>query len=94
MMMQSMAAMAAEYHVNQYKMHYVRNAAVGKTDEMAWDKLTNFLDQFAIVATMRRFDESLLMAHDQVRPLSLTQHLLPHQPTLLGRNPPDPTSTP
>ena len=65
-MMQSMAAMAAEYHIHQFKMHYSRSTAVGKTDEVAWRRLTEFLDSFTLVGTMRRFDESLLMLHDLV----------------------------
>ena len=66
MMIQSMAAMAAEYHIDQYKMHYNMNNVIGKTPELAWEKLIKFLDQFTIVATMQRFDESLLLAHDLV----------------------------
>ena len=72
--------MAAEYHVNQYKMHYARSPSVGRTDEIAWKKLTDFLDDFAIVATMRRFDESLLMAHDMVGlPILLYKRNRPNQ---------------
>ena len=41
-MMQSMAAMAAEYHVHQFKMHYSRSSAIGRTDEVAWERLTAF----------------------------------------------------
>jgi len=66
MMMQSMAAMAAEYHLDQFRMHYHNNRAVGKTDEIAWARLVELLDSFTIVGTMKRFDESLLMAHDMV----------------------------
>ena len=66
MMVESMAAMAAEYHLNQYKMHYHLNRVIGQTPEIAWERLVAFLDSFTIVATMKRFDESLLLAHDLV----------------------------
>ena len=80
MMMQSMAAMAAEYHVSQYRMHYTRNHAVGRTEEEAWTKLTSFLDNFEIVSTMARFDESLLLAHDLVGlPILLYKRNRPNQ---------------
>ena len=46
MMMQSMAAMAAEYHIAQYRMHYQRTGVVGRSEEEAWQKLTRFLDTF------------------------------------------------
>ena len=62
-MMQSMAAMAAEYHINQWS-HYRSSWMVGKTEEERWTKLQAVLDQFAIVATMKRFDESVLLASD------------------------------
>ena len=50
-----------EYHIDQYKMHYNMNNVIGKTPELAWERLIKFLDQFTIVATMQRFDESLLL---------------------------------
>ena len=78
-MMASMAAMAAEYHVEQWA-HWSKSKLVGKSDEEAWEKLTAFLDDFAIVGTMKRFDESLLMASDLVGlPLMLYKRNHPHQ---------------
>lgn len=62
-MMLSMAAMAAEYHPDTWK-HYSRRPEIGRSPEEAWRKLSEFLDQFAIVGTMRRFDESLLLMSD------------------------------
>ena len=45
-----------------------------------WRKLQAFLDQFAIVGTMRRFDESLLMAADMTGlPLLLYKRNKPNQ---------------
>ena len=83
MMVQSMAAMAAEYHINQYMMNYNRRrpgAAIGNTEEAAWHKLMAFLDQFTIVGTMKRFDESLLLAHDLVGlPILLYKRNRPNQ---------------
>lgn len=79
MMMQSMAAMAAEYHLSQYP-QFVRSPIVGKSEKVAWEKLTAFLDAFTIVGTMRRFDESLLMAADLVGlPLMLYKRNRPNQ---------------
>jgi hypothetical protein len=53
---------------------------VGKTEEEAWKKLTAFLDEFAIVGTMKRFDEHLLMAHDMVGlPILLYKRNRPNQ---------------
>ena len=43
-MVQSMAAMAAEYHINQWRF-YQMNKVVGRTPEEQWAKLTAFLDQ-------------------------------------------------
>jgi len=80
MMIQSMAAMAAEYHLSQYRAYYVSNAVLGRTPEARWQKLTEFLDAFAIVGTMQRFDESLLLAHDMVGlPLMLYKRNKPNQ---------------
>ena len=83
MMVQSMAAMAAEYHINQYMMNYNGRrpgAAIGNTEEAAWHKLMAFLDQFTIVGTMKRFDESLLLAHDLVGlPILLYKRNRPNQ---------------
>jgi len=80
MMMQSMAAMAAEYHIDQFRLHYARNGAIGRTDDDAWAKLTNFLDAFTIVGTMQRFDESMLLAHDLVGlPILLYKRNRPNQ---------------
>ena len=67
MMMQSMAAMAAEYHLDQFRAFYRYNHVIGRNPQMAWERLKQFLDSFAIVGTMKRFDESLLLAHDMVR---------------------------
>jgi len=63
-MIQSMAAMAAEYNLSQYRSHYTSNSVLGRTPEARWKTLVNFLDSFDIVGTMERFDESLLLAHD------------------------------
>ena len=61
-------------------MHYTRNHAIGRSEEEAWAKLTAFLDQFEIVATMARFDESLLLAHDLVGlPILLYKRNRPNQ---------------
>jgi hypothetical protein len=38
--------------------------AFGATPRSAWHRLTAMLDQFAVVGTMERFDESLLLAYD------------------------------
>ena len=68
------------HHLEQYIRHYSFNQALGRTPEEAWIKLTNFLDQFTIVATMKRFDESLLMAHDLVGlPVLLYKRNRPNQ---------------
>ena len=80
MMMQSMAAMAAEYHLGQYRQYYMKNRIIGRTDEEAWAKLTAFLDAFAIVGTMKRFDETMLLAHDMTGlPLLLYKRNRPNQ---------------
>ena len=80
MMIQSMAAMAAEYHVSQYKAFYMTNSVIGMTPEEQWQKLADFLDAFAIVGTMEHFDESLLLAHDLVGlPLMLYKRNRPNQ---------------
>ena len=52
-MVQSMAAMAAEYHVSQYKAHYHLNRVIGRTDEEAWDRLQRFLDALCARALPR-----------------------------------------
>ncbi|KAL1499014.1 hypothetical protein AB1Y20_013531 [Prymnesium parvum] len=65
-MMQSMAAMAAEYFVHQWG-SYHRAMGGGKgaaAEEAGWKRLQAFLDQFTIVASMQRFDESVLLASD------------------------------
>jgi hypothetical protein len=80
MMMQSMAAMAAEYHLHQYRQYYTQNKIIGRTEEEAWQKLTAFLDSFAVVGTMKHFDETLLLAHDLTGlPLLLYKRNRPNQ---------------
>lgn len=61
-----MAAMAAEYFVHQWG-SYHRAMGGGKgaaAEEAGWKRLQAFLDQFTIVASMQRFDESVLLASD------------------------------
>uniref|UniRef100_A0A7S2DTC3 Uncharacterized protein n=1 Tax=Haptolina brevifila TaxID=156173 RepID=A0A7S2DTC3_9EUKA len=66
--------------MHQYRMHYTANHIIGKTPEAAWTKLKNFLDTFAIVATMQRFDESMLLAHDLTGlPVTLYRRNRPNQ---------------
>jgi len=80
MMIQSMAAMAAEYHLSQYRSYYTSNSVLGRTPEARWKTLVDFLDAFAIVGTMKRFDESLLLAHDMTGlPLMLYKRNRPNQ---------------
>lgn len=80
MMVQSMAAMAAEYHLPQYRMYYTSNAILGKNVAERQKKLETFLDSFAIVAPMHRFDESLLLAHDMTGlPVTLYRRNRPNQ---------------
>ena len=58
-----MAAMAAEYHVSQFKRSY-HTPLWGRLDDEGRQKLSSFLDTFSTVAPMAHFDASILMASD------------------------------
>ena len=45
---------------DKYRKQFEDTPAVGRTPRAAWRRLRGLLDQFAIVGTMERFDESLL----------------------------------
>ena len=62
MMLRSMAASDAEYHPRTYVRSHSRDGAGGQKQLL--ERTQAFLRQFDIVATMSRFDESILMAAD------------------------------
>ena len=63
-LMRGMAAMAAEYHVSQFKRSY-HTPLWGRLDDDGRQKLlASFLDTFSTVAPMAHFDASILMASD------------------------------
>jgi len=58
-MTKGMMAMPAEYYGR-----FPNSARVRMSNEQAWEQVSKLLDQFTLVGTVKRFDETLLLASD------------------------------
>ena len=87
-MMRSAAAYHAEYAPRRYRALYEQSKEVGRTPRAAWRRLRGFLDGFALVGTVERFDETMLLLHDATGlPLLLYKRNTPRQKNgYVGRN--------
>jgi hypothetical protein len=80
MLVASMASYPAEYKPKSYRRQFERHEAVGRSPRSAWKVLQALLDQFAIVGTVERFDETMLLAHDLLGlPVTLYKRNRPKQ---------------